>query len=368
MLQPNKTSPPMTDAAYAPNRGEVIRVCGIYVGGMPHRMAKGNAMRIRSNTPRRVVHTFHMIAVCAVIAMPARAADAGGAETANDANLLEEIRVTARRRSELQTEVPVSITAISADFLERQNIQSFADYATKVPNLTFQYGAGGNSGITEGRVTSIRGIAGLNTTAFYINDTPIPAAVSPQLLNLERIEVLKGPQGTLFGASSMGGNLRFITREPSLAEGRISTEFGAGATKSAGADVDANASGNIVVVPSRLAIELAGGYTRESGYITRRFPDASGALVFKDDQGRTETWSASFSMRAALTDRLELSLNGLAQNSDLQGWPAAYVPLPDYRVVSYTLDRDRDLQEYSKDRWDLESLILEYSGDAFSII
>ena len=285
--------------------------------------------------------------------------------TDND-NRLEEVRVTARRRSEIQTEVPISITAYSSDFLQKQNIRSFTDFATRTPNVTFQYG-GDADGFSEGRVTTIRGIAGQNTTALYINDTPVPAAVTPQTLNLERMEVLKGPQGTLFGASSMGGNLRFITREPSLIENSVTTQFGTGITERGGPDVDANARASVVLVPRRLAMDLTGGYTRESGFITRRFPDGSGNLVSKDGQGRNDTYAASISLRAAITGRLEASVSARGQTSDLHGWPAAYVPLPDYRPLSYTMDRDRDVQEYTKDRWGLGALVLKYNGDTFSI-
>lgn len=326
-------------------------------------------MRIQPKATARTdsAARLYMIAACAAVATPALAQDVSNTSAA-DGNLLEEVFVTARRRSEIQTEVPVSITAYSADFLQKQNVQSFSDYATKIPNLTFQYGGGGTTGFTDGRVTTIRGIAGANTTAFYINDTPIPSAVTPQTLNLERIEVLKGPQGTLFGASSMGGNLRFITREPSLTENSVGFEVGAGRTKSAGADVDANAGVAIALVPDRLGMEMSAGYTRESGFITRRFPDDTGALVSKDDQGRNETSAASISLRAALTDRLEATLSGLGQQTKLTGWPAAYVPLPNYRVVSYSMDRDRDVQEYSEDRWGLAALVLKYSGEAYSIV
>lgn len=328
---------------------------------------KQSCLGTRSDNAARI----YMLAACAIASAPAVAQNGGtdvSDSSAVDGNQLEEVFVTARRRSEIQTEVPVSITAYSADFLQKQNVQSFSDYATKIPNLTFQYGGGGSTGFTDGRVTTIRGIAGANTTAFYINDTPVPSAVTPQTLNLQRIEVLKGPQGTLFGASSMGGNLRFITREPSLTENGIGIELGAGTTKSAGADVDANAGAAIALVPDRLGMEVAGGYTRESGFITRRFADESGTLHTRDGQGRNETLSGSFTMRAALTDQLEATLGGLAQKTDLRGWPAAYVPLPNYRVVSYTLDRDRDVQEYSEDRWSLASLVLKYSGEAFSVI
>src|SRR6185312_4010794 len=117
---------------------------------------------------------------------------------------LDEVLVSARRMEEPLTAVPASITAYTSDFLQRQNIQSFADYATRIPNLTFQYGQGAELLWSGSRTTTIRGVSGEGTTSYYINDTPIPASVSPQTLDLDRIEVLKGPQGTLFGQSSMG--------------------------------------------------------------------------------------------------------------------------------------------------------------------
>ncbi|MEO8723750.1 MAG: TonB-dependent receptor [Sphingobium sp.] len=282
-----------------------------------------------------------------------------------------EILVTARRKEESLTEVPASITAYSADFLKKQNIQSFTDYATKIPNLTFQYGQGtdfSSVGFVGGRQTTVRGVAGANTTAYYINDTPVPASISPQVLNLDRIEVLKGPQGTLFGASSMGGNLRFITREPSFADNSYTAQVQGGSTKGGGFDFDGNARADIVLVPDRVSLNVAGGYLRESGFITRAFPDGSGNLTYKDGEGRNNAYSASAALRIKLTDSLEATLSGIGQISDLKGFPAAYVPLPAYKPVSYTLIRERDVQEYSKDKWGLGSLVLKYSGDGFSVV
>lgn len=278
-----------------------------------------------------------------------------------------EIVVTARRKEETLTDVPASITAYSSDFLKKQNIQTFADYATKVPNLTFQYGQGADAsavGFVGGRQTTIRGVAGANTTAYYINDTPVPASISPQTLDLDRIEVLKGPQGTLFGASSMGGNLRFITHQPSLTTSSYTAQMQAGATRGGGLDLDGNMRGDVILVPDRISLDLAGGYLRESGFISRRFPGPDGKPVTKDGQGRNNAYSAAATMRIKLTDTLEASIGGIGQISNLRGFPAAYAPLPGYRPVSYTLDRDRDVQEYSRDRWGLGSFVLKYDGDA----
>lgn len=288
-----------------------------------------------------------------------------------DRGSTNDIVVTARRKEETLTNVPASITAYSSDFLKKQNIQNFTDYATRIPNVTFQYGQGSDSssvGFVGGRQTTVRGVAGANTTAYYINDTPVPASISPQTLDLDRIEVLKGPQGTLFGASSMGGNLRFITRQPSFTRNSYTVQVQGGGTRQGGFDFDGNARGDFVLVPDRVSLDIAGGYTHDSGFITRRFPDANGNLVSRPGQGANDTYSAAATLRVKLTGRLEASLNGIGQISDLKGFPAAYVPLPGYRPLSYTLDRDRDVQEYSRDRWGVGSLVLKYRGDGFSVI
>jgi len=329
-------------------------------------------------SPRRALGTVsHLALLIAPLGLtPAAAQEAPAHPAAQPQENLTstEIFVTARRKEESLTEVPASITAYSADFLKKQNIQSFTDYATKIPNLTFQYGQGtdfSSVGFVGGRQTTVRGVAGANTTAYYINDTPVPASISPQVLNLDRIEVLKGPQGTLFGASSMGGNLRFITREPSFTTNSYTAQIQGGGTKGGGFDFDGNARADIVLVPDRVSLNIAAGYLRESGFITRAFypnyPDKN-TLTYKDGQGRNDAYSASATLRVKLTDSLEASISGIGQISNLHGFPAAYVPLPAYKPVSYTLIHERDVQEYSKDKWGLGSLVLKYSGNAFSVV
>jgi len=281
---------------------------------------------------------------------------------------IQEIIVSARRRDEKLTNVPASITAFSADYLKTQNIQDFSDYANRIPNLSFQYGQGGSFLWAGDRETTIRGVAGTGTTAYYINDTPVPSSVSPLTLDLDRIEVLKGPQGTLFGASSMGGTLRFITHKPSFNMTSGAAQLQGGGTKGGGFDGQGNAQVSIVLAPSSVALDLAAGYTRDSGFTTRRFPDASGTLISKDGQGRNDIFMGSATLRAKLSDNLEASLNAIGQGSKLHGFPSAYVPLPGYKPISYTMDRDADIQEFSKDGWALGSFVLNYSADHLSII
>jgi len=196
------------------------------------------------------------LAVLVVAILPAHAQVIAASHAAADLPELEEVLVSARRMEEPLTVVPASITAYTSDFLQKQNIRSFADYATRIPNLTFQYGQEAELLWSGSRTTTIRGVSGEGTTAYYINDTPVPSTVSPQTLDLERIELLKGPQGTLFGASSMGGTLRFITKKPSLEGSTGTVQLSGGRTQDGGFDFDTNVVGNLAVVPGRLGVDV----------------------------------------------------------------------------------------------------------------
>jgi len=156
------------------------------------------------------------------------------AAPAAESTTLDTVIVTARKRDESLAQVPVSITAFTSQTLENYNIQSFDDYATKTPNISFAYG-GGPTGIADARTIAIRGITGQNlfgtagATGFYIDDTPVPGSVDPRVLDIDNIEVLKGPQGTLYGESSLGGNVRLVTKKPNLSEDTIGYMLEAGA-------------------------------------------------------------------------------------------------------------------------------------------
>lgn len=282
---------------------------------------------------------------------------------------LQEVVVSARRRDELLTTVPESITAYTSDFMQKENIQSFVDYATRIPNLSFQYGQGADLLWSGSRETTIRGVAGEGTTAYYINDTPVPSTVSPQTLDLDRIEVLKGPQGTLFGESSMGGTIRFITKKPSLEQSSGTVQLQGGDTEDGGGlDFDNNVMGNFALVPGRLGMDAAFGFTHDSGYSKRQFPDASGQLVTKGDQGADDIYTGSIALRARISDSLEATVSAIGESTYLHGFPAAYVPLPGYRPLTYTEDRWQDVREYSKDRWGLGAFVLNYSAGGVSVV
>lgn len=148
-----------------------------------------------------------------------------GQETASAGSQLQEIVVNAQRRSERLEDVPISVSALDQSAISKFAITDIQDISRLTPGVDATVSFGGQS------VVSIRGIVwnvGAATTGIYIDDTPIQARfvgqgatagnAFPILFDLDRIEVLRGPQGTLFGSGSEGGTIRYITPQPSLSE------------------------------------------------------------------------------------------------------------------------------------------------------
>ena len=313
-------------------------------------------------------------------APPALAQEQASSESAGP---IETIVVSARKREESLAEVPTSITAFTAETLKDYNIESFNDYATKTPNLSFSYG-GGPTGIADSRTIAIRGITGQNlfgtagATGFYIDDTPVPGSIDPRVVDLQSIEVLKGPQGTLFGESSLGGNVRLITRQPNLNESGLGYMAEAGATSGGGsADGGANAIGNIVFVPGTLAARVVLFGNHDAGYLTRTYPTEADSECASNpyatcprtsvgDQGAQTSYGGSAALLWRPLEAFEVKLRVMFQEQKDYGFPATYAPLPTFEPV-YTLDRAFNVQSRAEDKWTMPTLDLKYSGQGWSV-
>jgi len=298
---------------------------------------------------------------------------------------METVIVSARKREESIAEVPTSITAFTAETLKDYNVQSFADYATKTPNLSFTYGQG-PTGFADARTIAIRGVTGQNlfgtagATGFYIDDTPVPGSVDPRVVDLASIEVLKGPQGTLFGESSLGGNVRLITRKPDLSSSGYGFSLDAGVTSGGGsADGGGNVIGNIVLVPGTAALRLVGFINHDAGYLTRTYPtdpaSPGGGDPFlsvprtsSGDQGANTSGGGSAALLWRASDALDITLRVMFQDTKIHGFPTAFAPLPNFTVSSYIVDRAFDVQPYATDSWTLPTLDFKYSGNGWSVV
>lgn len=294
------------------------------------------------------------------------------------------IIVSARKRDESLAQVPTSITAFTAETLKDYNVQSFSDYATKTPDLSFTYG-GGPTGIADARTISVRGITGQNlfgtagATGFYIDDTPVPGSLDPRVVDLASIEVLKGPQGTLYGESSLGGNVRLITRQPDLNKSGFGYMADAGITSGGGSpDGGANIIGNMVLVPGTAAVRVVLFANHDAGYMRRTYPtdpnSAGGGDPFlavprssSADQGAISSGGGSAALLLRASDNFDIRLRVMFQASKDHGFPATFAPLPGF-TPSYTLDRAFDVQSYASDTWTMPTLDFKYSGSGWTVV
>jgi iron complex outermembrane receptor protein len=162
----------------------------------------------------------------------ATAQDQKSSAPAANSGALEEIVVTAQRREQKLQSVPISITALSAEVLKADRIETVADLNAVAPNLTVRPGAGGNQSPNY----TLRGILGASSAAGqdkgvspYLDGVYLQAQSGSvfELADIERVEVLKGPQGTLFGRNATGGAIQIITRDPTGELGGYQ-EFSAG--------------------------------------------------------------------------------------------------------------------------------------------
>ncbi len=195
---------------------------------------------------------------------------------------LEEVVVTAQRRSEKLMDVPMSIQAFTQESLDQQGLRSVDDLTRVAPGVTFLrngFSASGNYNDEDSDI-SIRGIdstAGAPTTGIYVDDTPIQTRhlnfgtvnPYPELFDLDRVEVLKGPQGTLFGAGSEGGTIRFITPEASLTtySGYARAEYGK--IDDGGNNYEAGAAFGGPIIDGVLGFRVSASFREDGGWVNR---------------------------------------------------------------------------------------------------
>lgn len=217
-----------------------------------------------------------LAASCAVIALTAAApafAEAPAEAAASD--YAGEITVTATRREQSINEVPISIKGYDKKLMDVQGIRGIEDLARYTPALTFSTSSGVSA--NNGSNVAIRGLSsdvGSATTALYIDDTPIQIRnvgyyggnPYPKVFDLDRVEILYGPQGTLFGASAEGGAVRFITPGPDYARmhtyGRAQVSF----TEQGAPSYEAGAAIGAPITEN-LAFRMSGWYQHTGGYI-----------------------------------------------------------------------------------------------------
>ena len=243
------------------------------------------------------------VALTAIAAATAAHAQAQEKPSANDAQDMgqAEIVVTATRRSETLSKVPISVSAFSQQELQARGAREFSDVVRLTPGLSLQKSPiGGNQ-------VSIRGIAssaGASTTGIYIDDTPIqarnlgyaPSSSFPSLFDIERVEVLRGPQGTLFGAGSEGGTVRFIQTEPSMKDFSYRGRAEIATTRNGAPTYEAAAAVGGPIVEDKIGFRVSAYYRRNGGWVD----DVNGTYTVVDPTAASYGDSLNFTKTSTI--------------------------------------------------------------------
>lgn len=283
-------------------------------------------------TKARLRHLLLLSAGVAIVPFSASTAwaQSGGAQApaaADDDNEVADIIVTATKRGdESLRDVPIAIQALTGDTLVKAGVSQFSDYALRVPSLSFQdLGPGDKKYI-------IRGInsTGAATVGAYYDEAVISADnrndgggrnTDIRLYDIERIEVLKGPQGTLYGASSESGTIRIITNKPDSDgfEGYIAGELST--THKGGTNYNVNGMLNLPIVEGKLAARVVGWYVDDSGFVDQtRVPSG---LLKNVNNDRTAGGRAS--LRYTPTEDFTLTASATIQDTHSDG-SSRYTP------------------------------------------
>ncbi|HEY8538396.1 MAG TPA: TonB-dependent receptor [Steroidobacteraceae bacterium] len=250
---------------------------------------------------------------------------------------VEEVVVTATRREVRLQDVPLSITAFSPEELTEKGIAGYEGLAFETPGAIL------NKPTSNFNTFSVRGIATngyganlQNTVAVYIDELPISAngnstQLDPTLFDMERVEFLRGPQGTLFGSGSLAGAVRLLTKSPDLSSFDAATLVDFGLTDSDSFRQRYHGMVNIPLVEDTLALRVVGFYRHEEGWVTNIGTGRENANTLENMGGRAIfLWKPN--------DRFSLRLMALHEESDPE----------DAQLINPALDPNRETRRTRK--------------------
>jgi len=298
-----------------------------------------------------------------LISAPGLAQIAGsGAGSPTDRADIQEIVVTATRREESALQVPASLTVLGGDMLDQLGAKSIQDYAPLVPGLQVaEVKPGYSLQVLRGITTGVNATGA--TVATYFDDTPTTgtsvsslgstSTPDPDLFDVQRIEVLKGPQGTLYGSSSMGGLIKYVTNPPNLTKFEGKVEAGYEGVSGGGSGNSVRALVNVPLISDVLALRADGFRIAFPGYINNVFRSESDVNTALSVGGRVSVlWKPIDGFSARLTSYYQ------RLNSDNPG--AMDVQPLTLQPTSGDLNTAEKLPQPTYSKWFVNNLVLSY--------
>ena len=280
---------------------------------------------------------------------------------------IEEVVVTATRRSELLSKVPQSISAFTTDKMDKLNVKSVADLVAYTPGVNFD---------EETKTVSIRGVnsdAGDATTGIYIDDTPIQIRTLgfgsdntlPAVFDLERVEILRGPQGTLFGAGSEGGTVRYITPQPSLSDYSVYAKSEISDTEDGSPSYEGGVAVGGPIVDGQLGFRISAWGRHDGGWIDKvDYSDPS--KVLQSDTNYTDTYVVRGAVTWQPIQSLVITPSVYYQNRDQNNIDDYWTGISDPDNGVYKTGTPENMGD--KDHFTLSSLKGDYDMGSMELI
>jgi iron complex outermembrane recepter protein len=287
--------------------------------------------------------------------------------TGNQALELETVIVTAQKREESLQDVPMGITALGGSKLDELQAREFADYAALVPGLSL---ATAQSGFTRLTLRGQNAGGAGSTVAVYLDESPYGS--SNALLNgavntgdfdtfdMQRIEVLRGPQGTIYGANSEGGLLKFVTNAPELGKYSLAGEAGGETVSHGGNGLQGHALANLPL-GDKMAFRISGFFEDVPGYIGN---PSSGERQL--NEGRKSGGRASFLV--APTNDLSIRLTAVLQNTSYDATNLVDSDPVTLQPTHGDLSQERAVPEPSKFKYENYNATIDWNVGTFKLI
>jgi iron complex outermembrane recepter protein len=275
--------------------------------------------------------------------------------------ILQEVVVTAQKRSERLIDVPLSVSVLSSSELANLGATQLRDFANTVPGLSFTSTGAGQSTLSLRGVTT--GVPIGATVGVYVDDVPYgssgPFAYGAQLaldvglFDLDRIEVLRGPQGTLYGSSTMGGLLKYVSKQPNAADLSVGVQSGVSNTDGGGLNYNGAIVANVPVVTDKAAVRASVFYSRDGGYVDN-------ATLDQRNVNRSAVYGGRLDVLLKPLDDLTIRLDGYLQDIFRDGTAAVDYTLAG-RPVGGELTQFRPLAEPFEQQFRLVSATVNYN-------
>jgi iron complex outermembrane recepter protein len=284
------------------------------------------------------------------------------------AQMYEEIVVTAQKRSQSVQDVPVSVSVLDQRLMEKRSIDEFSDFARLVPSLSFQ-----DQGASQGQI-AMRGIASApvagdepnskESVGIYFGEVPVATSrFNPDLnlFDIERVEALRGPQGTLYGAGSLSGTIKIMPNQPDASEFSAAVDSSVSSTRNGGVNYGVNAMVNIPVVEDTFALRAVLSSRFDDGFVDNIARDEPHA---NDEQISTARLTGKY----WVTDQLTMTGMLIYQDSDTDGFPSNDTLVGGADIGLNELEQSRATEEGITDEFVLYNLVVEYEFDSFQIL